>query len=439
MDSDADFRSFEQGLSLNPATLRRYCDTDDGAAFAAKHLHPPGVVPGVAGIPDRDSLSSTVQEWRLQNTITRPLSEPPGGTIDSWNVSLAFIPNIRFLAVGKRWWSTAPLSTAEDITIENDQLDWSIDSQVSLFSGLRPVARSINCELDAAALSNQGKVYSAQYRPATRHEEGGSPVAGISLTQLPSEGAEVTMLSAKSTSKLARVGTYTSVGYSQPVVDYISSNVMATDGSVAALVPSVQVAYNWNGARELRVLGRAPAFDQMAIFLVLFKGLSASATVESIVVQSYEILPAARSAWLSSLTPGATPDFRAMELVYSIRHAMPDAFDSSRNFLGALAGLLGKFLPGIITHVGGVATKGLVGLIERKRAAKAAKKQTRPTQAMSQFSGQALDSAIGDLFGKKRKRSAAAKKRQRLRRKAKKQGIEITPLMQALSLLSKTQ
>jgi hypothetical protein len=264
---------------------------------------------------------------------------------------------------------------------------------------------------------------------------------------MPAEGADVTMLSAKSYHGLARSGVYSSIGYSQPVTDYLS-----TAGRVAGTSPLAPYFLELNtlfGGTDNRVtFGGSPPWDQMSVFVVLFRGVSASATIESVVVESYEILPATQSAWLSSLTPGACPDLQAMELVYRVRHSMPDAFDSSKNFLGALAGLLGKFLPGIITHVGGAATSGIVNLIKRKQAARAAKKQAKPmgvgvpTQIPASFA-QAL--GIASFAGKKRKKSAAARKRQRARRAARRRGelttklppgFGLNSLMQALSLAS---
>jgi len=430
------YSDFETGTGFNKERLSAFAKTPGGVAFLAKYLHPPGGdLSGVEGIPDRDSLSSTTMEWRLQHTISRPGGVAPG--IDSWNVLFFTLPNMRSIAFGLKWLSGQdPVTEGEFFAFENTRLLWNEENQVSLFDKFRPLARSDRVKLNAAALSNQGMCYGAQIRCNTEF----APQAGananlsiIELGRLPFTGGDVTMLTAKSYSIEAEEGAYTPRSYTQPSNLYLNSTGTTTAGNqrpfslrVAYIRPDGTRVVAFPSASPLEWL--APPWDPMSVGVYLFTGLSLSATLELATVLTYEVTPTPDSAWLNFQTPGAQPDLDAMEAAYTIRQRMPDMFPAKFNFWGALASLAGAVLP----KLGGMAMNGIMGLIKRKQEAAKAKKAAKAaqgvTRSMNPVAGEEialLSDLMGEatLYGKRRRRTAEARRRRNQRRRQKKKGL----------------
>jgi hypothetical protein len=365
-----DYSKFSGGLGFTKEALTPFADTAHGVSFLEKHLHPPGgAITGIDGVPDRDALSSVPMEYRLAYT-----EGPPTDGTGNWSCLAVTLPSVKTQAVVFKWRVNDPIFPSRPTLQTNTNFVWEDALIRNTFARTRGVSRSTTVYFNAPALADQGTVYACQQRAAVTYSiPTQAPTSGITypaakadIGRLDRDGEFITMMSPKALMTLAKGlagdggGVYTSNGFSQPTLPYKESGASA----LGAITPEGGFQTGWRGLVRWEFptggstgevdLGPQIAFDDFSFSYILFVGISETASLEFKHYYGLEAVPAPRSPFCPFLTPGAEPDEKAMESAYKIRFHMQDAYPSSRNFLGALGGILSKVAPVALNLLGGL-------------------------------------------------------------------------------------
>lgn len=370
-----DYAKFSTGLGFSNGNLRPYAESAHGAAFLEKYLHPPGPpLESINGIPDKDSMSSALVEYRLPDTI----GPPTFTTQKTWDCLIVTLPNMRYHSVVFKWLTGSAFPTAQVIT--NDEFVFNDANIRQTMSRIRAVARSTTFYFNAPSLSDQGMVYAAQTRSTnSTTTPNATPATGTTfpyciadLGRLSQEPDFLTMMSNKSymgpakgaaRDKEGGGGVYLPHGFSQPTQPYLPAygTQISSTGQEQARAFITHVHYTDPAGVSVSVsLGESPPFMDMSYGYTMFKGISVDATISVKTWMDFEVIVAPRGLWTPFITSGAEPDEKAMESAYRIKYHMSDAYPGSHNFLGALGGLLSTLapaIPGIITGIGSLFNK----------------------------------------------------------------------------------
>lgn len=384
-----DSGEFAAGRGFNKTNLAAHASTTDGLAWLAKYLHPPGVSLGtVKGMPDRNCMSSSTMEWTLQHTIV-----PPAGitAAQTWSCQLVTTPSLETPGVALTWVTTDAGQVITTV-LDNDFIDLTTVEKIkALASRSRLIALSSTIELNAPAVADQGAVFAANIRA----ERTQTPMPAKSAFGVSDEletihtlnGSDVTTLSAKSYTGKAKHGVYLPATLSQADNPYRTSYSTDPEGTDLPFQRVLRLR-RADGTSYVTVIRGMPWAD-FGVGMVLFTGLSASATLAVKSVVAAEAIPSPRSAWLPFLSPGAAPDSKAVDSAATIRHSMPDAFPAAANFWGALGSALLALAPTVLTGISHWLTGRASTQAQEQRPQAVVRPVPAPRRRPAEASGQA--------------------------------------------------
>lgn len=428
------------------ARLNALSLTEEGKQFVIKALDP--VFEGPApGIPDESTVNVLRPLFRTETTIGPPAFTGIGPAPTTWDLLLVSTPG----DVNACYWASGFSTTdftatavavggttgciAMQPTFDQPQqttyISWTDSSVVSYAvrtAASRPYAfrtacKSLTCELDAAAVVDQGRVYAAQFAPI----QGIMPIStamlwgdvtntyrGISTPihfGVPLSETVMATMAPDYFTGLARDGVYMPHRLSgavrsfakaqvQPVVanvwgtGTISSNigVVSSPYDLATVIPFVTGgdelgAYvnPWmytvgaggaNSWRNAPTGGVDSGFSNVNIGVIIFRGLSISSTVKIKAVLGLEIMPSAVTPDVVYAQPALSYDQHALAAYFTIANNLEDAYPASYNLLGDLLRVIkdtvGQVWP-VLRKVGGAADRIVGGILPASAGAMSAR------------------------------------------------------------------
>lgn len=321
--------------------------TKAGEAWVKSYSHPPSGNEGVEGLPDQSVQSSIVAGFRNEFSIDPPTAVGTG----TWSCLLIGLPNVQYPLAVLKWVGDLPTATSgvSVQTLQNPNFNWGSNAFIweDTVAQFRFLNSSTTVYFDASDLYNQGKCYTAQASFSDVATVGALTVGSqlgeyLNVGIYPATASQILQLSDKPYSGMAKDGSYSVEGFSNPVMNYRSAN--PTVSSISGDMPIV------TGVTSLQIpMGGtdkdAPFYTEFTNSYHLYKGLLAQATLQVKRCFAIEALPMPGSAWVPFIKRGPMPDAPALELAACLRHSGADGYPSAANDLGAFLGAAKSLLP----------------------------------------------------------------------------------------------
>jgi len=370
---------------------------------------------GTVRIPDLSTNASAALAERLITVIAPPTALTAA---DTWNCAIYTPPIADVAFIYQVWKSTDPrpaltrFGTVVGYTdvayaTVNVPLEQFADTTfcypgatstlLTLTEQFRQTHKGLTVNLNASALNDQGMVISGQWgdRPAIQantrcYTLTGIPSAGdvsaannqnvLLITDLPVNTAQLYAKDPNAVRAPAKEGVYMPLKFNDPVQTYTSiqsTELKSLDGATemkdnTVLSPAL-LGYRENSNTSfvnVQFFQTAPNIGNfspslatcgstnMQSGLILFEGLSPSATLDVKTVAGVEVVTNRDSAWNGFMMPSPIDNEEAQKQVHAIQARMPSAFPASYNFIGTL-------LTTILPALGSVATSLITGFYNR--------------------------------------------------------------------------
>lgn len=337
--------------------------TPEGTAWCLKALHPSDPLTMVSGVPDETSFVSAGLNY--QQTVD--IAAPSGlGAASTWDCTVLFMNDPT--CFGNIMTVPTAGGTATNYCVYNKALGGNVGQAKTTFladfTQWRGMYAGLSVHLSAPAVSDQGVVTAAQY-PYTAMEMGSqtapsaigsnytskSPVVRFDQTAvIPDYNALIGMPNAYCGN--ARDGVYMPLRLDGNHVKWHTNNDTRYDASSWAVVPSTSslttpvsavgagfwpytdtnglyFSTKWYGDEHL--LPCSNVFGGM-----VFKGLSASATLNFVYRVGFEATCLPTSPFVSFLKVSPEHDLMAITNYYKISRQLKDAYPVAYNDLGKL-------------------------------------------------------------------------------------------------------
>lgn len=409
----------ERGSRLLPEIekrLERYGVTCPSRDWLIRAMHPAGETP-CPGFPDESAVQVMRPQFRTESTISAPSGSP------SWDLMLITIPG----DVTMVYWGSGPAGTdftgnvpppgcfGGAITIQpsadqpgsigylsSTAVAYNVSTRRSTAfpQAFRHMYASMTLDLIAAAVSDQGEVYSAQFPPnwfVSSQAQAcgtGNTVTGYinaavphKLT-LPLTESDMALLAPDYYSGQARDGVYVPLRFAGPTNPFVKQDVvplfsggplepglLVNENGLGSLpvipfvgLPSPTAGVSWISAipGAMTGAGSDTGLSKMNSSVTIFRGLAGSAGVfpSSVKVKlcvGLELMPYTSTPDRVYAQPALAFDPRTLEAYYAAVVGMRDAYPASYNgfgeILSTIAGVAKSVWPAI-RSIGNTLTGG---------------------------------------------------------------------------------
>lgn len=369
-------------------------ETAAGCAWLHKYLHPPADrLDSYCGMPDENNQPSVSVEYRFNRDIIPPAG--PGqqpvqaDTLLFLQTGVAGMPAIAWPIANGNLIYPADFV----IAVPHEAFQTTIYAEAT--QTMRYNYQSVTYSLDSTDFNNQGIVTVAQFRPNIVYEESNTAQGTITtrpvleVSELPTTGERVSMISPKTYSGLAREGAFVVQRMSQPVNPY---KPHITDGFDDPDTPLLWLRTGNNTPYSFKDLAGNPIAIEMLSApdftwaWVLFEGLSTTSSVglpriNVKAISGFEFGVSNGGIYGPFVKTPANYDKLALEAATRASHSMQDGMPASMNSLGSFVIPALKYAPSVISALQPMLqslAKGITGYFNGKPKSTRGPVRTKP-------------------------------------------------------------
>lgn len=361
------------------------------STWVIKALHPAwATVSG--GIPDLESVKAMRSQYEVVETISTPtpgtdwdcaIWKPPGdGTAfiaARGPLNSNFLLNTGFtdLIVGATQAmvdvGTMPLNDYAGVGTGTSLTNRLVTARPQ---GFRKQYSSLTVHLVASAFNNQGTVYSSQLNRKPWGRLIVTPTSGVTtmlsaaVIDMPPDESILALSDPGMVTAEAKHGTYVPLRLNGPTQPFVNPLMTASAPALTAVGSLLCPEWGFATLQTLPVLTRTAAdtgyiqiwegsgrgalaltnpncttdtgLDNVANAMVIFRGLSATASLTIKSIDGIEYLPHLDSPSKQYAAPAAAPCLKALELYYMLSKELAYAYPASYNSIGLLLSTIAK-------------------------------------------------------------------------------------------------